>query len=59
MLYNYKDTFSLRDEIGTSPNIEIKTDVMDKSPSFISPYHVEEKDKAIYKRRIFSICRPY
>ena len=31
MLYTYKDAFSLRDEIGTCPNIEVETDVIDKS----------------------------
>ena len=31
MIYRYKETFSLRDEIGTCPNIEVETDVMDKS----------------------------
>ena len=28
MIYEYKDAFSLRDEIGTCPNIEIDIDVM-------------------------------
>ena len=32
MLYKYKEAFSLRDEIGTCPNIEIGIDVTDKSP---------------------------
>ena len=31
MLYKYKEAFSLREEIGTCPNIEVETDVMDKS----------------------------
>ena len=31
LLYKYKDTFSLRDEIGLCPNIEIEIDVTDKS----------------------------
>ena len=30
MLYKYKDIFSLRDEIGTCPNIEVKIDSIDK-----------------------------
>ena len=34
MLCKYKETFSLRDEIGTCPNIEVEIDVMDKSPFF-------------------------
>ena len=38
MLYKYKEAFSLRDEIGTCPNIEVEIDVMDKSPFFIRPY---------------------
>ena len=29
MLYKYKEAFSLRDEIGTCPNIEVGIDVMD------------------------------
>ena len=32
MLYKYKEAFSLRDEIGTCPNIEVVIDVTDKSP---------------------------
>ena len=35
LLYQYKDAFSLRDEITTCPNIEVKIDVTDKSPFFI------------------------
>ena len=31
MLYKYKGAFSLRDEIGTCPNIEIEIDITDKS----------------------------
>ena len=34
MLYKYKEAFSLRDEISTCPNIEVKIDVTDKSPFF-------------------------
>ena len=45
MLFKYKEAFSLRDEIGTCPNIEVEIDVTDKS-FFIRPYHIREKDKA-------------
>ena len=45
MLYKYKEAFSLRDEIGTCPNIEIEIDVTDKSPFFIRPYHTKRKAK--------------
>ena len=32
MLYKYKEVFSLTDEIGTFPNIEVEINVMDKLP---------------------------
>ena len=35
MLYKYNEAFSLRDETGTCPNIEVGTHVTDKSPFFI------------------------
>ena len=44
MLYKYKEAFSLRDEIGTCPNIEVGIKVTDKSPFFIRPYHIGEED---------------
>ena len=50
MIYKYKNAFSLRDEIGTCPNIEIDIDVTDKTPFFIRPYHVKEEDKSIRQR---------
>ena len=46
MLVEYKETFSLRDEIGTYPNIEVEIDVTDMSPFFIRPYHDREEYKA-------------
>ena len=32
MLFSYKEAFSLRDKIGTCPNIEVEIDVTDKLP---------------------------
>ena len=52
MLYKYKEVLSLRDEIGTCPNIELELDVMDKSPFFIRPYHVKEEDKALIDKEM-------
>ena len=49
MLFDYKEALSLRDEIGTCPNIEVEIDVTDKSPIFIRPYHIREEDKGILK----------
>ena len=37
MLHKYKEAFSLRDEIGTCPNIKVENDVTDKSPFFNRP----------------------
>ena len=34
ILHKYKEVFSLKDEIGTCPNIEVEIDVTDKSPFF-------------------------
>ena len=56
MLYKYKEAFSLRDEIGTHPNIEVEIEVTDKSPFFIRPYHVKEEDKAIMDKEMKRLC---
>ena len=56
MLYKYKEAFSLRDEIGTCPNIEVEIEVMDKSPFFIRPYHVREEDKTFIDKEMKSLC---
>ena len=45
LLYEYKDAFSLRDEIGTCPNIKVEIDITDNTPFFIRPYHAKEEDK--------------
>ena len=50
LLYEYKDAFSLRNEIGTCPNIEVEIDMVDKSPFFMRPYHTKEEDKKEMKR---------
>ena len=52
LLYKYKDTFSLRDEIGLCPNIRIEIDVTDKSPFFIRPFHANEEDKVILDKEM-------
>ena len=71
MIYEYREAFSLRDEIETCPKIEIYIDVTDRTPFFIRPYHVKEEDKRInrqgnektmlfrdIKRRLFSLIKP-
>ena len=51
MLYKYKEAFSLRDEIGTCPNIEVDIEVTDRSPFFIRPYNVREEDKEVIDKK--------
>ena len=53
---SHKEAFSLRDEIGTCPNVEVKIDVMHKSPFFIEPYHVKEEDEALIDKEMKCLC---
>ena len=52
LIYKYKDAFSLRDEIGTCPNIEVEIEVTDRSPFFIRPFHAREEDKAVLDKEM-------
>ena len=56
MLYEFKDVFSLRDEIGTCPNIEVNIEVTDSSPFFIRPYSVKEEDRNVLDREMKRLC---
>ena len=56
MLYKYKEVFSLRDEIGTCPNIEVEIDVTNRPPFFIIPYHVKEEDKTLIDKEMKHLC---
>ena len=56
LIYKYKDAFSLRDEIGTCPIIEVEIDIMDKSPFFIRPFHAREEDKTLLDRDMKRLC---
>ena len=55
MLYDYKDVFSLRDEIATCPKIEVNIEVTDNSPFFIRPYHVKE-DRTVLDKEMRRLC---
>ena len=55
MLYRYKETFSLRDEIGTCPNIKVEINVTAKLP-FLRPYHVREEDKTFIDKEMKWLC---
>ena len=56
LLYKYKDTFSLRNEIGLWPNIKIEIDITDKSPFVIGPFHANDEDKKILDKEIKQLC---
>ena len=56
MLYKQKEAFSLRDEIGTCPNIEVQIDVTDKSSFFIRPYQVREANKKVIDKKMKCLC---
>ena len=55
MIYEYKDAFSLRDEIGTYPNTEIDIGVLDRMPFFIRPYQIRE-DKRMLDKEMKRLC---
>ena len=52
LLYKFKDAFSLRNEIGLCPNIEIEIDITDKSPFFIRLFYTNEEDKMILDKEM-------
>ena len=56
IIYDYKDAFSLRDEIGTCPNIKVEIDVTDKSLFFIRPFYAKEEDKATLDKEMKWLC---
>ena len=56
LIYKCKDAFSLRDEIGTCPNIEVEIEVIDRIPFFVRPFHAREEDKAILDKEMKRLC---
>ena len=45
LIKDHKQAFSLRDEIGKSPDIKIDIDVIDDSPFYVRPFPIHEEDK--------------
>ena len=56
LIYKYEDAFSLKDQIGMCPNIEVEIDITDKSPFFIRPFHAKEEDKIILDKEMKRLC---
>ena len=52
VIKRYKTAFSLRDEIGECPNIQLNMDVIDDSPFFVRPFPITAKDKPIMDRQM-------
>ena len=46
----FTDVFSLRDEIGTCPFIEVHLKLKDKTPFFVRPYPMREEQKKVMDR---------
>ena len=56
LIYEDKDAFSLRDEIGTCPNIEVEIDITEKAHSSIRPFHTREEDKTLLDKEMKRLC---
>ena len=47
----FTDIFSLRDEIGTCPFIEVHLKLKDETPFFVRPYPMREEQKKVIKKK--------
>ena len=52
MILEYRDAFSLRDEIGECPNLVADIKVIDESPFFIRPFPLSETDKPFMDKQM-------
>ena len=48
----FSDVFSLRDEIGTCPFIEVHLKLKDKTPFFVRPYPMREEQKKVIQKEM-------
>ena len=55
LISKYKDAFSLRDEIGMCPNIEVEIDVR-QVPFLLRPFQTKEEDKNILDKEMKRLC---
>ena len=56
VLMKYKDAFSLRDEIGLCPNMEIELELNDETPFFIRPFPIKETEKDVVDKEMRKGC---
>ena len=48
----FTNVFSLRDEIGTCPFIEVRLKLKDETPFFVRPYPIREEQKNIIQKEM-------
>ena len=51
-LNDFHDVYSLRDEIGTCPFIEVHLKLTDETPLFVRPYPMREEQKKIIQKEM-------
>ena len=56
ILLKYKEAFSLRDEIGLCPNMEIELELNDETPFFIRPFPIKENEKDVVDKEMRKGC---
>ena len=56
ILLKYKEAFSLRDEIGLCPNMEIHLELNDETPFFIRPFPIKENEKDVVDKEMRKGC---
>ena len=49
---NFHDVFSVRDEIGTCPFIEVHLKLKDKTLFFVRPYPMQEEQKKVIQKEM-------
>ena len=56
ILLKYREAFSLRDEIGLCPNMEIELELNDETPFFIRPFPIKENEKDVVDKEMRKGC---
>ena len=52
LLLQYREAFSLRDEIGMCPNMEVKLELTDTTPFYIRPFPIKDEEKMIVDKEM-------
>ena len=52
VLCKHKKAFSLKDEIGECPYMEVELELNDTKPFFIKPYPIRDEDKAVIDKEM-------